>query len=76
MNTAEGFNPSWITVLDEIMIEWFNKYAPKFMCVVHKTNPFCNEGHTIFCGFTSILLRAQIVEGKYIPQQLGQKENY
>ena len=33
INMAEEFNPSWINVLEEIMVEWFSKYAPVFMCV-------------------------------------------
>ena len=33
-----------------------------------------NEWHTICCGFTSILWRAHIVEGKDRPPQLGPKE--
>ena len=55
------------------MMEWFNKYAPEFMCVGRKPHPFINKRHNICCGLTSILCRAQIVEGKYHPQQLGQK---
>ena len=74
LNTAEEFNPSWINVLDGIMMEWFNKYAPGFMCVERKPYPFGNERHTISCGLTSILWRAQIVEGKDRPQQIGQRE--
>ena len=56
------------------MMEWFNKYAPRFMWVGHKTHPFGNERHTICCGLTSILGRSQIVEGKDRPQLLGKKE--
>ena len=67
-------NPLYINVLDKSMMEWFNKYAPGFMCVGRKHHPFGNEGHTICCGLTSILWRAQIVEGKDRPRTLGQKE--
>ena len=73
-NMADEFNPSWINVLDESMMEWFNKYAPGFMYVGRKPHPFGNERHTICCGVTSILWRAQIVEGKDRPPQLGPKE--
>ena len=52
---AEEFNPSWINVLDKIMMEWFNKYAPVFMCVGCKPHPFGNQRHDICCGLTSIL---------------------
>ena len=73
MNMSEEFNPLWINVLDENMMEWFNKYIPGFMCVGRKPHIFGNERHTIFCGLTSILWRSQIVEGKYRPRLLGQK---
>ena len=52
---AGDFNPSWINVLDELMMEWLNKYAPRFMCVGHKHHNFGNESHTICCGLTPIL---------------------
>ena len=74
MNIAEEFNLLWINILDEIMIEWFNKYVPVFMCVGCKTHPFGNKRHTICCGLTSIFCRLQIVEGKYFNQKLGQNE--
>ena len=64
---AEEFNPSWINVLDESMMEWFNKYAPQFMCVGSKPHPFGNERHTICCGLTSIFWRSHIEGGKYSP---------
>ena len=74
LNTAEAFNPSWINVLDESMMERFNKYLPRFMCVGRKLHPFINERHNICCGIMSILCRDQKVEGKYFSQQLVQKE--
>ena len=40
LNMAEQFNPSWINLLEEIMMEWFNKYTPGFMCVECKPHPF------------------------------------
>ena len=55
-------------------MEWFNKYAPIFMCVVRKPHPFGNERHTICCSLTSILWSFYIVEGKYHLQQIGKKE--
>ena len=55
------------------MMEWFNRYAPVFMCVGRKPHPFGNDRHTTCCGLTSILWRSQIAEVKYRPKQLGQK---
>ena len=74
MNMNEEFIPSCINLLGEIMMDWFNKYEPRFMCVLCKYHHFCNENQTICCGLTSILWRAQIAEGKYLPKQIGQKE--
>ena len=42
LNMAEEFNQLCINVLDKIMMEWFNKYAPGFMHVGHKLHPFGN----------------------------------
>ena len=28
MNITDEFNPSWINLLDNIMMEWFRKYTP------------------------------------------------
>ena len=55
------------------MMEWFNKYAPGFMCVGRKPHPFDNKIHTICCGLTYILWRAQIEEFKDRPGSLGSK---
>ena len=56
------------------MMEWFNKYAPGFMCVGHKPHPLGHGIQTICCGLMYILWRTQIVEFKDLPQQLVQKE--
>ena len=53
------------------MMEWFNKYAPGFMCVECKPHHFDNERHTICYGLTSFLWRVQIKKGNPPPQQLG-----
>ena len=48
---AEEFNPSWINVMGEIIMEWFkNIYTPRFMCVGRKPHSFGNERHNICCG--------------------------
>ena len=44
------------------------------MCVERKPHPFGNERHTICCVLTSTFWRARIVEGKYRPVLLSQKE--
>ena len=70
----DEFNLSWVSVLDEYMMECLNKYCPGFMCVGLKPHPFGNERHTISCALTSILFRDLIVEGKDRPKELGQKK--
>ena len=44
---ADEFNPSSINVLDNNMMEWYNKFAPGFMCVGQKPNTFGNGLHTL-----------------------------
>ena len=44
------------------------------MCVGRKLHTFGNERHTICCALASILWRAQIIEGKDRPTELGKKE--
>ena len=73
-NMAQHFLPSWINVLDESMIEWFNKWDPGSMCVGRKPYSFGNERHTICCALTSILWRSQIVEGKDRTTELGKNK--
>ena len=46
------------------------------MCIVRKPHTFGNERHTIVFGLNYILWRAYIMEGKYSPQQIGEKEYY
>ena len=50
------------------MMDWFNYYAPVFMLIGSKPNPFDNETHTTFCGIIYILWRAHIVKGKCLPR--------
>ena len=66
----------WTPSLDEIMMEWFNKYAPGFMCVGLKPYHFGNEQHNLFVDKHIFLWRYHIVEGKALPGPLGQKEYY
>ena len=72
----EKYEPSWISVLDESMVEWLNKYGPGWMCVPCKPHPFGNEYHTIANGDhkSPILYRVELVERKDRPRQLGKKE--
>ena len=64
---------SWVSILDEPIMEWVNKYCPVFMCVGCKPHPFVNERHTISCAPTSILFRGLIVKGKDQPKELEKK---
>ena len=51
-NMVDEFNPSRINVLENSMMEWYNKISPGFMCVGRKPHPFGNEHHAIYCGLT------------------------
>ena len=74
-NMEMQFDPSWANCLDESMMEWLNMYTcPGFMCVGRKPHPFGNERHTICCALSTILYRAEIVEGKDHPSELGPKK--
>ena len=64
----DEFIPSWVSVLDESMMEWLNEYCSVFKCVGHKPNPFGNERPTISYALTSILFRDLIVERKDRPK--------
>ena len=57
-NMAQQFFSSWINVLDDSMMEWFNKCYPGVMCVGCKPHYFENEQHTICCDITYIMWRA------------------
>ena len=67
-NMGEEFSPSWVSVLDDYMMKWLNKYCPDFICVGLKPDPYGNERHTISSALTSILFRVLIVEGKDQPK--------
>ena len=54
-------------------MEWLDKYAPEFMCFERKPHIFGNEKKHYLLWFNLYFLRAQIVEGKNTPEQLGQK---
>ena len=67
LNMAGDFNSSWINVLGESMMKWFNKYVPRCMCVGCKPHPFGDQRQTVCCGSTYILWRSHILEGKDCP---------
>ena len=73
-NMAQHFLPLCINVIDDSMMRWFNKWAPGFMCFGPKPHIFGNERHIICCAITSILYKAQIMEDKDRPTQLGPKQ--
>ena len=48
-NMAVEFDALCLNVLDKSMMEWFNEYAPGFMCIGRKYRLFGTERHTIRC---------------------------
>ena len=74
MNVVEYFNLSWINVLEEIMMDWFNKYMRPDLCSLVVNLTLSVMKGTLYYYLTSIFWRAHIVEVKYLPQKVGQKE--
>lgn len=67
-NMAEQFQAGWITVLDESMSKWVNKYTcPGFMVVPRKPWPLGNEYHSIVDCQSDIMFAIELVEGKDVP---------
>ena len=71
--TVNKFKQSCINVIDQSIMEWYNKFDPGFMCAGRKPYRFGNERHNICCGITLILWMAKITEGRDILAQLGPK---
>ena len=63
-NMAVRLKPVLLNFLGKSTIKWFNKYLPGFMCVVHKSQPFVMERHTISCELSSIIQIVGILEEK------------
>ena len=57
INVANEFIPVWINILCKSVMNLLNKYAPGFVFVGRKCDPFLNERHKICCAVTSILWR-------------------
>ena len=72
-NMTDEFNPSWINIMDNITMQWYNKFSPRITCFGRNPHTFGNDHHTICCGRTSILWRGNIFKGKDRPAQLVPK---
>ena len=67
-NMAEQFQAGWVTVLDESMSKWVNKYTcPGFMVVPRKPWPLGNEYHSIVDCQSDVMFAIELVEGKDVP---------
>ena len=72
---AAYFYPSWVSVLDESIQEWNNRYTcPGRMFVPHKPHPFGEKYHTIECSKSKFVGNVEIVEGKSRPRVIGKKK--
>ena len=72
---AAHFQPSYVSVLYESILEWINRYNfPGWMFVPRKTHPFGDEYYTIECAKSKFIYIVDIVEGKYRPRVMGKKE--
>ena len=64
-NTVAHFDPSWVSVLDESIQEWVNRYTyPGCMFISRKPYPFWNDYHTIAGDKSKVIYNIEIVEGK------------
>ena len=66
-----AFVAAWIMCLDESIVKWLNEWAPGWMKVARKPQPFGNEYHTLACAYTHIITFIEMVEGKDRPPSLG-----
>ena len=74
-NMAEHFDPSWVSVLDESIQEWINRYTcPGWIFVPRKPHPFGNEYQKIVCAKYKAIYNVETVERKDQPRVMGDKE--
>ncbi len=75
--TEQECDPSWISCIDESMIQWLNKLCPGWMCAPRKPHPFGNEYHLIvdIDNGALVMWRMDLREGKEQPSKMGVKEH-
>ena len=72
---AAHFYPSWVSVLDDSIKEWINRYTfPGWMFIPCKPQLLGNEYHKIACDQSKVIYNVEIVEGKDQPIVMGKKE--
>ena len=71
----ENYTPSWLSLLDETMNSFLEKFYPGFMSVPRKTHPLGNEYHSIDYGDEGnpVMYRIKIQEGKDRPKDANGK---
>jgi hypothetical protein len=75
-NMDQIFTPSWVSCLDESMLQWNNRWTcPGWMFVPGKPHLFGNEHHSICCAETTIMYGVEIVEGADTPPQRPRNPN-
>ena len=62
---AAAFSPGWT------MVKWLNEWAPGWVRVDRKPQPFGNEYHALACAYSHIITFIEVVEGKDRPDSLG-----
>ena len=69
------FDTSWVSVLDESIQEWINRYnCPGWIFFPRKHHPFENKYHTIVCDKSKVVYNVEIVEVKYRPRVMDKKD--
>ena len=73
-NMAAHFEPSWVSVLDDSIQEWINRYiCPGWIFVPRKPHTFGNDYHTIVCAEYKVIYNVDIAKGKDRPIVMGEK---
>ena len=72
---AAHFQPSYVSVLYESILEWINRYNfPGWMSVPLKPHPFENKYLKITCAKYKVIYIVEIVEGKDRPILMVKKD--
>ena len=73
-NMEDEFSPSWVSALDESMMECINKYCPGFMCVGRNITILEMNVIQSVVHLTRFLFRALTVKVKDQPEEQRQKK--
>lgn len=61
-----AFKPGSVIVIDETMIGWSGVHSGRLQYIIRKPTPLGILLKTLSCGYTGIILAAEVVEGKEV----------